>query len=275
MIGLQTDLRTGTDTEFVLNELDQRLHAALTSKLTPEDKQRTLNSMALLGTVEMQDAMWVKNLYGLAFSVGRRYQLELDGNELRAAIQSVTDADMQHLATSIFAPEKRETIIVELEKTAPQPQESEQEPPDSIPLKGVSVLQPQKPADEDSGYALLKEVFPEFDRLRRETQELMNEIKEIGMTPTNYAKLEARGKELESELQGYCRRIAQDFPEAVTFITFQGKEEIYDVDFQVLQDSLNHPVPPELAGYFYYARLREMFGLPDIPPKQLQHIQKK
>ena len=275
MIGLQTDLRADTDTKSILAQLDQRLHAALTPKVTPEDKLRTFNSMALLGTVEVGDAMWMQNLYGLAFSVGRRYQLELDGKELRAAIQRVTDADMQHLATSIFAPEKRETIIVELEKTAPQPQESKQEPPDSVPLKGVPVVQPQKSEEDDSGYALLKEVFPEFDRLRRETQELMNEIKEKGMTPTNYAKFEARGKELESELQGHCRRIAQDFPQAVTFITFQGKEEIYDVDFQVLQSSLNHPIPPALAGYFRYARLREMFGLPDIPPEQLQQMEKK
>ncbi len=97
MIGLQTDLRAGADTEAALNQLDQRLHAALTPKLTPQDKRQTLNSMALLGTVEMSDAMWMQNLYGLAFSTGRRYQLELDGNELRAAIQRVTDADMQHL----------------------------------------------------------------------------------------------------------------------------------------------------------------------------------
>ena len=275
MIGLQTDLRTDTDTKSALNELDQRLRTALTSKLTPEDKRRTLNSMALLGTVDMGDAMWMQNLYGLAFSVGRRYQLELDGNELRAAIQSVTDADMQHLATSIFAPEKRETIIVELDNPALQPQELTQENPESVLLKEAPASQPQVPAQDDSGYLLLKENFPEFDRLRRETQELMSDMKGKEMTPENYAKFESRGKELEAELQGYCRRIAEEFPKAVTFITFQGEEWVYDVDFQILQDSLNHPVPPELAGYFRFARLREMFGLPDIPPEQLQQMQKK
>ena len=66
----------------------------------------------------------------------------------------------------------------------------------------------------------------------------------------------------------YCRRIAEEFPQAVTLITFQGKEWVYDVDFQVLQDSLHPPVPPELVEYFRYARLREMLGLPDIPPEQ-------
>ena len=273
MIGLQTDLQADTDTKSILDQLDQRLHAALTPKLTPEDKMRTLNSMALLGTVEVGDAMWMQNLYGLAFSVGRRYQLELDGKELRAAIQRVTDADMQHLATSIFAPEKRETIIVELENQVPQPQESEQKPLDAIPLKEVPALQRQKTAQDDSGYVLLKEIFPEFDRLRREMQELMNYIAEKEMIPENYAKFEARGKELEAELQGYCRQVAEDFPKAVTFITLQGEEWIYDVDFQVLQDSLNHPVSPELTEYFRYARLREMLGLPDIPSEQLQQMQ--
>ena len=95
------------------------------------------------------------------------------------------------------------------------------------------------------------------------------------MTPESYAKFEAKGKELEVELQGYCRRIAEDFPKAVTFITVQGEEWVYDVDFNVLQDLFNQPVPSELAKYFRYARLREMFGLPDIPPEQLQHMQKK
>ena len=116
---------------------------ALTPKLTPEDKQRTLNSMAMLGTVDTPpDTMWTQNLYGLAFSTGRRYQLKLNGNELRDAIQRVTDVDMQYLAASIFAPEKRDTLIVgedfhaQLEESDAQsgvetsqlPSESETEP---------------------------------------------------------------------------------------------------------------------------------------------------
>ena len=109
---LQTDLLSDEDAESALERLDQRLNMALTPKLTPEDKQQTLNSMAMLGTVEMPDAMWMQNLYGLAFSTGRRYQLKLNGSELRDAIQRVTDADMQHLAASVFSPEKRDTVIV-------------------------------------------------------------------------------------------------------------------------------------------------------------------
>ena len=179
IIGLQTDLRADTDTKSILDQLDQRLHAALGPKLTPADKMRTLNSMALLGTVEVGDTMWLQNLYGLAFSVGRRYQLELDGKELRAAIQRVTDADMQHLATSIFAPERRETVIVELESQVPQPQASRTENPQTrFRSRKFRHSNDRKPRQDDSRYVLLKEIFPEFDRLRRETQELMNYIAE-------------------------------------------------------------------------------------------------
>ncbi len=122
---LQIDLLSDEDAESALERLDQRLNMALTPKLTPEDKQRTLNAMAMLGTVDTPpDTMWTQNLYGLAFSTGRRYQLKLDGNELRDAIQRVTDADMQHLATSVFAPDKRDTVIVG-ENTLAQIEESE------------------------------------------------------------------------------------------------------------------------------------------------------
>ena len=72
--------------------------------------------MTLLGTVDMPEAMWAQNLYGLAYSVGRRHQMKIDGRQLRSAIQSLTDADMQRLSKNIFAPEKRVSIIVEVEK---------------------------------------------------------------------------------------------------------------------------------------------------------------
>ena len=55
-------------------------------------------------------------MYSLAFSIGRQYQLKINGKELRAAIQQVTDADIENLAKTIFAPEKRATVIIELEE---------------------------------------------------------------------------------------------------------------------------------------------------------------
>jgi zinc protease len=116
-IALQAALPDRKDAESVLNQLDQRLQEALTPKLNPQDKLLAINSMAMfLGTVDMPDAMWAQNLYGLSFSVGRRYQLKICGNELCATIQRTTDGDMQRLAATVFAPEKRITAIVEVEK---------------------------------------------------------------------------------------------------------------------------------------------------------------
>ena len=109
---LQAELSDEKDAETVLRELNQHLHTALTSKLTPQDKQQTINTFAnLFGKLE-----WILDLNSFAFIVGRQYQLQIDNKALIDAVQRVTDADIQLLATSIFAPEKRVTVIIELEK---------------------------------------------------------------------------------------------------------------------------------------------------------------
>ena len=116
-IALQAEIPDGKDAETVLSELNQHLHTALTSKLIPQDKQQTINTIAMsLGKVDVPSFMWHQNLYSFAFIVGRQYQLQIDTKELGAAIQNVADADLQHLATSVFAPEKRVTVIIELEQ---------------------------------------------------------------------------------------------------------------------------------------------------------------
>ena len=113
---LQTELTSGEGVDAALKELDQRLQAALTPKLTPQEKQQTINMLAFLGTVDIPDAQWGENMYSLAFSIGRQYQLKVDGEALRDAIQQVTDADIENLTKTIFAPEKRVTVIIELEE---------------------------------------------------------------------------------------------------------------------------------------------------------------
>ena len=133
----------------------------------------------------------------------------------------------------------------------------------------LPITQADEPQQADPRVVMLVAVFPEIERNLREAQALKDDMMKAGASG-DFAAFEARGKALESELQGYCRQIADKFPEAVTFVTVQGQEWAYDIDFRMLQDSLDGAVPPELKGYFQYTRLREMFGLPDIPPDQLQ-----
>ena len=114
---LQKELTPEEDIDTVQKELDKRLQDALTPKLTPQDKQQIINFLGMpLDIADVPDFYLNQNIYGLAFAIGRRHQLKINGKELRAAIENVTDADIQNLAKTILAPEKRVTVIVNLEE---------------------------------------------------------------------------------------------------------------------------------------------------------------
>lgn len=114
-IVLQTELRVDDDIETVLKGLDDNLQEALTTELTSKDKQQTHNYLGrLLNTVEIPDGFWIQNLYGLAFSIGRRHQLKINGKTLRNEIEAITDTDLQKMAETIFSQEKRTTVIIEV-----------------------------------------------------------------------------------------------------------------------------------------------------------------
>ncbi len=114
---LQKELTSEEDIDAVQKELDERLQAVLIPKPTQQDKQQTINFLAMpLDIADIPDFYLIQNIYGLAFAIGRRHQLQINGKELRDAIEAVTDADIQNLAKTIFAPEKRATVIIELEE---------------------------------------------------------------------------------------------------------------------------------------------------------------
>ena len=111
-IVLQEPIAADGKPDDALKKIELRLKSALEEKPSTLDKQRTIQSMAMLGTAEMPDAMWSQNVYGLAFSLGRRHQLKIDGKKLRNEIQRVTDRDLKRLAKSTFAPKNRETVVI-------------------------------------------------------------------------------------------------------------------------------------------------------------------
>ena len=173
------------------------------------------------------------------------------------------EIETQPELNTVDDPSITEAWDTEMEESIGVPEEKEfTKPTESLPS-----TETQEPSQEDPKIVLLKEVFPEFDRQLREAQKLVEDMQGAGgLTRENYAAFEARGKALEAEFQDCCQRITEKFTGAVTFAIFDGQEWAYDVDFQVLQDSLDGPVPAELEGYFQYTSLREMLGLPEIPP---------
>lgn len=140
-------------------------------------------------------------------------------------------------------------------------------------LEPIPTVQAETPKNKDTRVIMLEEVFPEFDRLRDESYDLMKQIEQEGMTPDNYGEFEAKGVGLEAQFQDYCQRIADEFPNAVTFVAMDGVEGAYDVDFQVIQDTLGNNVSSKIEDYFIHGTLRKMLGFPAIPAELLQQIQ--
>jgi predicted Zn-dependent peptidase len=116
-IAFSTVVEPDETPEAAIGRLESFVAEALKPKLTPEDIMRVSETFGrFLGTVDLPVTTWVQNLYGKAFSIGRRVQLGFDSGELKKALQAVRDEDLQRVAREIFAPEKRAAVIVIPEK---------------------------------------------------------------------------------------------------------------------------------------------------------------
>lgn len=114
---LQMELSDEADATLILEQLNQHLQTALTEPLTPQDRQLAVSSVARsFGKLDVPTFMWSQNLYGFALIVGRQYQMRVQTQPLVEALAQVTDADLQRLGESVFAPEKQAAVIIELEK---------------------------------------------------------------------------------------------------------------------------------------------------------------
>jgi zinc protease len=70
----------------------------------------------LLGSVDLSDTVLVNNPYGVAFSLGRRDQLNVSSAELKRAWDSVTDDQLRRVAKEVFAPERHVGAFIAVEK---------------------------------------------------------------------------------------------------------------------------------------------------------------
>lgn len=56
------------------------------------------------------------NPYGVAFSLGRREQLNMSSAELRRAWDAVTDEQLREVAKKVFAPDRHAGAFIAVEK---------------------------------------------------------------------------------------------------------------------------------------------------------------
>jgi hypothetical protein len=68
-----------------------------------------------LGTIDLPDDV-LGNIYGVAFSLGRRQQLAIDSAGLKRALEVVNEQDLRRVANEVFAPARHAAVFVTLEK---------------------------------------------------------------------------------------------------------------------------------------------------------------
>ncbi len=81
--------------------------------LQPFEIVLTKNNLGvMLGVVDFPEMMFKQNLYGVAFSLGRREQLKLDAAMLRTRLDGLTDEDLREAARAIFAADRQAAVII-------------------------------------------------------------------------------------------------------------------------------------------------------------------
>ena len=99
--------------EQAVASLRSFVEQAATASLQPFEKLATKNNLGvLLGLVDFPDMMLKQNLYGVAFSIGRREQLGLDSAALSKKLDSLTNDDIKAAGQAIFGPKQQAAVVV-------------------------------------------------------------------------------------------------------------------------------------------------------------------
>jgi predicted Zn-dependent peptidase len=87
------------------------------AKLRPPELMMARQQIGpLLGLVDLPDNILTNNPYGVAFSLGRREQLNMSSAELRRAWDAVTDEQLLEVAKKVFAPDRHAGAFIAVEK---------------------------------------------------------------------------------------------------------------------------------------------------------------
>ncbi len=105
--------KPGETPEKASARLDHFITAAIAPELKSADLRTAKNMFGwMLGFSDLPDTAIGQNVYGAAFSIGRRYQLGMDGAKLNAALDGLTNEQLRLAAREFFAPAKRAVVVV-------------------------------------------------------------------------------------------------------------------------------------------------------------------
>jgi zinc protease len=100
-----------------VQDVEQRLRDAVANAKKVPWEQHELGLTKeffafMFDTAPLPDSALAKNIYGVAFSAGRRHQLGFEGHELANKIDRVTAADVTRIADKYFSPSQGACVLV-------------------------------------------------------------------------------------------------------------------------------------------------------------------
>ena len=95
-----------------VTRLERFISEAVGAEVRASDVPATKRAFAwMLGTADIPDHFLARNLYGLAWSVGRRAQLGIDSAKVAKAIEAVNTEALREAAQKVFSPGQRAGVI--------------------------------------------------------------------------------------------------------------------------------------------------------------------
>jgi zinc protease len=103
----------GEAAEETLRRLGDRLSRIVGAELAPGEAQEAASMLGFfLGTSDVPDQALASNVYGAAFTLGRREQLGIDPGRMGADLDRVTPESLKRSAAEIFAESRRGLVRV-------------------------------------------------------------------------------------------------------------------------------------------------------------------
>ena len=110
---LSVPLQSGESPEKAVERMNAFIDEGVGRPFARGEIQGVKNTYGFfLGLLDLPDAMAAKQPYGLAFSIGRRLQLGLDGAQLSKALDKLTPEGVQETAKKYFGAERRAAVAV-------------------------------------------------------------------------------------------------------------------------------------------------------------------
>ncbi len=117
VVAVSTTTKPGEKAAGAFKRLEAFVAETIAPKLRPFELMTARQQIGpLLGLVDLPDNIMANNPYGVAFSLGRREQLDMSSAALKRAWDAVTDDQIRGVTHEVFAPERHAGAFVAVEK---------------------------------------------------------------------------------------------------------------------------------------------------------------